>query len=235
MKRRTPHRGTSAGGQPKAFVEPMRTCVVCREQLASSHALRVALVDGHVALGPSQGGRGVYVCLKRECLEALDAKQVSRALRQPVRGLEPDRLLADAHLLAAQRVLQTIGLARRMAAADFGVEAISARLSGEAGGGESPVLIVAPDLAERSIADLERAAARHELRCHHFKSGSELGQATGMGWLGAVLIGAGHLAHDAAYWLSVWYVTAPSMKQEAMSGPKAVATWEKASHVNEVA
>jgi predicted RNA-binding protein YlxR (DUF448 family) len=184
--------------------EPLRTCIVSREQLPADRLIRLSLVDGQLTVEDKGGGRGAYVSIARACLDELDQRALSRAFRQPVHTFDSAEFVARLHRVAYDRVLQTIGLARRMGVGVFGVE----RIQEHPGAGE---LLTATDLASRSQAKLDGGTA--------IATGAELGSAAGMGWLGAVRIPASHLAAEAAYWRSVWYETRPNPRAEDSANP----------------
>jgi hypothetical protein len=137
-----------------------------------------------------RGKRGAYVCADAACLRRLHARTLSKALRSPVAPVDTEKLLAGLHALAERRVLEIVGLARRMGALTCGVEKVGASARG--------VALAASDLAERSRRQLGDAV-------HDFVSSEALGRAAGVGRLGAARIEVDSLAKQAAYWLALWY------------------------------
>jgi hypothetical protein len=113
-------------------------------------------------------------------------------------------LISDLHRIAEQRLLETVGLARRQGILDVGVERMSAL---------DELVIVASDLAARSASQLGDGARR-------FLQGTALGRAAGMGWVGAMRIAPGRLADQAAYWLALWYETRSPAEGSAGSEPQ---------------
>lgn len=79
---------------------PMRTCVVCRQNLPKRDLLRVVRPpDGAVTLDPTGklAGRGAYLCRRRACWdEALKKKSLDRALNTSLGDEERSRLAAFA-------------------------------------------------------------------------------------------------------------------------------------------
>ena len=153
-----------------------RTCVVCRTAQPRPALMRLG---AQTTSRPS--GRGRYVCVARGCLSRLSAKH----------GGAED--LVALHGLAERRVLETVGLARRMGVLEYGVDNLQDR---DLGAG---VLIAANDLSARS--------QRHYKAARPFVSSLCLGRAAGMGAVGLAFIPPSQLAERAAYWLSVWYET----------------------------
>jgi len=65
-------------------LQPVRTCVACRQKRPKKDLIRVAKKDGQVSLNLSgQGeGRGAYICPKESCFYAKDTRsKLGRALR----------------------------------------------------------------------------------------------------------------------------------------------------------
>lgn len=65
---------------------PTRQCLACRSRAAKSRLLRLAVVDGTVAVDPlaRRPGRGAYLCPRPSCVAAAlrrDAAAIRRALR----------------------------------------------------------------------------------------------------------------------------------------------------------
>jgi predicted RNA-binding protein YlxR (DUF448 family) len=172
---------------------PERSCVTCRTAGSPETLLRLACTRGHVHVAHRGRGRGAWVCIRRSCLEALSLKQLSRSLRQSVNAFEAAAFLHDVGLLAEQRVLESVGLARRQGELVVGVDQVRT-----AGSGEGGVTLLADDASERSSAALGEG-------CHRFVSVEKMSKAAGLYNVNALRINPGRLAHQAAYWLSVWY------------------------------
>ena len=103
----------------------------------------------------------------------------------------------------ASRVLEGIGLARRMGILICSVEDVCTRAAhwNKSGGqSDTVVLIAASDLAERSMRKLQQRAGTVSV----FLSAAEIGHAAGMHKLGALAIPSGHVAKHVRRWLHVW-------------------------------
>lgn len=186
-----------------------RTCVACRTQRSRQELLGLRAPAGVAVLSDAEKGRGAYVCISRVCISQLNDRSLSRAFKKPVRiesqqsGDPPAGMAAQgvrslvvaAHELAECRVLETLGLARRLGVLQTGVDQVG---SDTRGGGTS---VVAVDLSERS----RRRFGGGE----QFLTSAEIGQAVGMGKVGVARIRGGRLARRAEYWLEVWKETKP--------------------------
>ena len=65
-------------------MEPVRTCVGCRQRAISSELLRVVLVEGQLLPDPKaiQNGRGAWIHSSSDCLKlAVDRKAFGRAFK----------------------------------------------------------------------------------------------------------------------------------------------------------
>lgn len=175
--------------------EPQRTCIITKKQLPPSELLRVAYVDGALMAGPKGGGRGAYIQVARSVFDQLDVKVLSRAFREQVQGFDKEQFLNDLHTMAQRRVLEAVGLARRLGILVTGTDNVPANA-------HDGLLLVADDLAARTSGKFGATP---------FVSGAQLGQAAGMGYVGAALIPgkSHHITNEAAYWLAVWYESDP--------------------------
>jgi predicted RNA-binding protein YlxR (DUF448 family) len=194
----------AASGQPAP--PQTRTCVVCRARRPMSTLIRVARHDGAVTLGgASTGGRGAHVCIARDCLRGLSGRCLARAFRaSELAPLDSSRVLRELHNLAQRRVLETIGLSRRIGILACGVDRLAVQPSAgdqSRQGSSMGIVLVASDAADRSRRRLKGAQP--------FVQAASIGQAAGQGPVGAVGIKPGRLAERAAYWLAVWYETHP--------------------------
>lgn len=220
--RQASHRQPRRGNGPRpaeprlAEAEPHRTCIVTREQRPPDQLLRISLQDGAVVAHAGRGGRGAYVTIDRDALAQLDERAIQRALREPVKSFDSRAFAKSLRELARARVLDAAGLARRMGRLVIGLEGIERELRGAlapkpsdaaapsaqrldvAAAERQGIVLVAPDLSDRSRADAQRSGWL-------FVPGAELGAAAGLGWAGALGILPGHVAREAAYWLAVWY------------------------------
>jgi len=74
---------------------PVRTCVVCGKKRSKYELIRLVVDKEGIVRQDNKGrlgGRGAYVCPKKECLEKIILKPalLSRALRKEyIRGVEP--------------------------------------------------------------------------------------------------------------------------------------------------
>lgn len=65
-------------------MEPVRTCVGCRQRATSSELLRLVLKEGHIVADPkaSLHGRGAWIHSSSDCLKlAVDRKALGRAFK----------------------------------------------------------------------------------------------------------------------------------------------------------
>ncbi len=175
--------------------EPQRTCIITKRQLPPNELLRLAWVDGQIVPGPKGGGRGAYIKVARDVFDQLEPKVLSRTFREQVQGFDREQFLSDLHRMAERRVLEAVGLARRIGILVTGTDNVPANA-------HDGVLLVADDLAARTSG---------KFGAPPFVSGAALGQAAGMGYVGAALIPGKthHITNEAAYWLAVWYESDP--------------------------
>ncbi len=75
---------------------PQRTCIGCRGVFDRTALIRVSMAGGRPTVDTSNraGGRGAYICRKKECLEAAFRKKgaFSRAFRRRVESKDLDAL-----------------------------------------------------------------------------------------------------------------------------------------------
>lgn len=168
-----------------------RTCAVCRTARPAGELVRlrerggVAFIDGPV------GGRGVWVCARRECLERADGRCLARAFKKPVQVPdEPGGLGGIVERIAAQKILELLGLARRQGVLIVGQDRVASEPVG--------CVVAAREASERSLR-----LAGESTRI--FGSSTELSRATGLNGVSVLGIAPGSLAQQAAYWLAVWY------------------------------
>lgn len=185
-------------------LEPQRTCIVTKEQLPPARMLRLAWNEDTLIAGPKGGGRGAYIKVDRKVFEQLDQKVISRAFRTQVSKFDRATFLNDLHAIAQKRVLEALGLARRMGILVVGTERVPEQ---DVSNG---LLIVADDLAERS---------KQKLGERSFLTGAQIGAALGMGYVGAAFIPgkSHHITNEAAYWLAIWYESGPAERQNEAS------------------
>jgi hypothetical protein len=76
--------------------KPQRTCIGCRGVFERVALIRVSIAGGRPTVDPASraGGRGAYICRKKECLEAAFRKKdaFSKAFRQRVDSKDLDAL-----------------------------------------------------------------------------------------------------------------------------------------------
>ena len=163
-----------------------RTCVVCGAQAACT-ALMALEAEGTRRRG--------WACIRRSCLAEVGGGRIGAALRQAARVADDSPTEPQLHALATARIEQLLGLARRagqLAWAAAEVEAL-------ADGASQAVLVVddAPPRRRRRLAEVGTWPAQ------------ALARATGLANVVAVAIRPGRLHERAAYWLRLWYETAP--------------------------
>lgn len=68
------------------MAEPRRTCIACRTQAPTGGLVRIAWPAGSdgLVVGGTPGGRGAWVHPTGDCVAALRAERLSRALRRTV-------------------------------------------------------------------------------------------------------------------------------------------------------
>ena len=148
--------GMSRGGKRKDRTGPERRCIALGESGSTERLVRFVLSpDGRVVpdVAGKLPGRGAWLTARRDLVErAIKKNLFSRAFRQPV-SVDPD-LPALVERLLAQRLIETISLARRAGAAVTGAEKVRARLAS----GDAAVLVQASDGAPDGVARLARLA-----------------------------------------------------------------------------
>jgi predicted RNA-binding protein YlxR (DUF448 family) len=85
-------------------MEPVRTCLGCRERDAASSLLRVVARDGEAVADPSAtlSGRGAWVHPTLHCVDtAIARKAFGRALRTEIAHTEELRKTVDARSVAS--------------------------------------------------------------------------------------------------------------------------------------
>lgn len=66
---------------------PMRTCLSCREKKPKKELIRILLNEENgltADLTGKKNGRGAYVCNSATCVDKLNVKSLSAALKSPV-------------------------------------------------------------------------------------------------------------------------------------------------------
>jgi uncharacterized protein len=173
----------SAGGRSRV---PQRSCVACRRKTAAARLLRLAATpDGGIALDwrRNLGGRGAYVCARRECVErALSGRRLSRALRRRVVLPSADEVLRSA-LRARERQLRTL-LSSARGAGDIEIGAEAARRASTDGRGA--LLLLAADGSRRD--ELADVAGRGGVETRSVPSKSCLGDLLGHGIASAAVL-----------------------------------------------
>lgn len=144
------------GGRRRDRDGPERRCIVTGESGSTARLVRFVLSPDGRAVPDVAGklpGRGAWLTARRDLVErAVKKKLFSRAFRQQV--------ATDADLpnllerLLAQRLVETISMARRAGAAVTGTEKVKARVLS----GGVAVLVQASDGAPNGVAKLARLA-----------------------------------------------------------------------------
>ncbi|MFO8073724.1 MAG: DUF448 domain-containing protein [Polyangia bacterium] len=165
---------------------PQRSCVACRHKTAAARLLRLAATpDGGIAVDwrRNLGGRGAYVCARRECVErALSGQRLSRALHRRVVLPSAEEVLSSA-LRARERQLKTL-LSSARGADDIEIGADAARRA--VAGGRGALLLLAADGSRRD--ELAEVAARGGIGARSAPSKLRLGDLLGRGPTGAAML-----------------------------------------------
>lgn len=135
------------GGRDKERDQPERRCIVTGETGGKAGLIRFVLApDGTVVpdLAEKLPGRGIWVTAGRAELDRAVAKNLfSRAARAP--ATMPEGLVAQVEAGLAQRVIQSVSLARKAGRAVCGFEKVKEWLSR----GQAKVLLQASDGSDR--------------------------------------------------------------------------------------
>ncbi|MBN1960731.1 MAG: DUF448 domain-containing protein [Deltaproteobacteria bacterium] len=169
---------------------PQRSCVVCRQSRPLFELLRLYEKNGAVIIGDPTGGRGAWICYKHPCLEKLDARLVSKALRKPVVVCEPNLMRKALVDIAQQKIFTVLGLARRQGILIVGQDQLDKQTAA--------CIILAKDASSR----VQRAFAKDAFV---FANSNELSRAIGLKGVFVLGIAKSSFAKQAAYWLTVWY------------------------------
>jgi len=117
---------------PKA--EPLRTCLVTREELGKDDLLRFVIAPDGALVHDITGklpGRGLYIGLSKPMLaEAMERKLFSKAAKQPIHAPEAFEDVVEKHL--RDRVLQALSLARKAGDAVAGFDKCMAAIQSDA-------------------------------------------------------------------------------------------------------
>ena len=175
--------------------EPERRCIVTRETAPVTGLVRFVL-GPDATLVPDVleklPGRGVWVTADRSVLEQAVAKRAfSRVLRTQVTVPEDLADLLEKRL--ADRVIESVSMARRAGAAVTGQEKVRARIQG----GGVAVLLQASDAAPdgvRKVARLAEAVGEGEIEQVRVLNQQELGLAFGREFAIHAALDAGGLA-----------------------------------------
>lgn len=149
--------GMTRGGRKKVREAPERRCIATGSSGQTERMIRFVLSPEGFAvpdLAAKLPGRGAWLTAERSLVERAVKKNLfSRAFRQPVKT-DPD--LPDLlKRLLAQRLIDTISMARRAGAAVTGAEKVRARISS----GDAAVLVQAYDGAADGVAEIRKLAA----------------------------------------------------------------------------
>ena len=181
---------------PETGADSTRTCAVCRAARTAEELVRLRERSGIAFVDGPTGGRGVWVCARRECLARADARALARAFKKPVTVPdEPGGLCGVVERISAQKLHELLGLARRQGVLIVGQDRVASEPCG--------FVVASDDASERSLR-----MAGDSTRT--FGSSAELGRATGLNGVSVLGIAPGSLARQAAYWLAVWYESRPA-------------------------
>jgi predicted RNA-binding protein YlxR (DUF448 family) len=177
-------------GEEGATTAPLRSCIVCRAERPQAELVRLRERSGVAYIEGPGAGRGAWVCIRSECLDAVDARALSRAFKKPVAAPEAGGLRAVLAHIALQKLHSLLGLARRQGVLVIGQDRVKSEPTG--------FVAVAEDASERS-RDLAGPGAAV------FADSNGLSKSTGLMGVSVLGIAPGSLADQAAYWLAVWY------------------------------
>lgn len=139
--------------------EPLRTCVGCRNSAPRQALLRfVRAPDGAVAFDVRAAlpGRGAWTCPNPSCVErAITRGGFRRAFEQPLL-VEEEALLEEVQRVLLGECQRMLGLLRRTGSLFPGRGEAFRQVAAS----PSAALIVAADLAPRSVREAEQATAR---------------------------------------------------------------------------
>lgn len=201
---------------------PVRRCIATGTTGDPAGLLRFVVgPDGDIVpdLDRRLPGRGIWVAARRDALEKAVAKQLfQRAARQKV--TVPSDLVGRLERMIAERLIESLGLARRAGAAVTGFEKVSAWVRG----GRAGLVAVARDAADGGRTKMQRlaaAATSRELPVIGVLDAEELGRPFGRPMAVHVALARGALADRAerlAVWLAGW--RQPTVAGgEALDGP----------------
>ena len=222
LRRAPREKGRSAtAGSDAERRGPVRRCIVTGATGDPADLLRFVVgPDGDIVpdLDRRLPGRGIWVAARRDALEKAVAKQLfQRAARQKV--TVPSDLVGRLERMIADRLIESLGLARRAGAAVTGFEKVSAWVRG----GRAGLVAVARDAADGGRTKMQRlaAATNRELPVIGVLDAEELGRPFGRPMAVHVALARGALADRAerlADWLAGWRQPAVA-GSEALDGP----------------
>lgn len=168
------------GGRRKDRDGPERRCIVTGDSGPTDRLIRFALSPSGEAVPDLAGklpGRGAWLTADRALVrQAIKKRAFSRAFRTQV--TVADDLDQRLEALLAQRLIETISLARKAGQAIAGAEKVRARITG----GDAAVLLQATDGADDGIAKvaaLAKAAGKDRISRILVLDSTELGLAFG--------------------------------------------------------
>ncbi|MEM9784801.1 MAG: RNA-binding protein [Pseudomonadota bacterium] len=173
---------------------PERRCVATGERQPAAGLIRFVLAPDGASVAPDLAGRlpgrGAWLTADRTAADRAEKKRLfSRAFKRPVTA--PEGLADLLERLLAQRLIETIALARKAGAAVTGFEKVRARLRD----GADAVLMSAAEASEDGVKKLEKlAGARPRIAV---LDASELGLAFGREFAIHAALDAGRLADRA--------------------------------------
>ncbi|MGF1503403.1 MAG: RNA-binding protein [Paracoccaceae bacterium] len=178
------------GGRTRARAAPERRCIATGTSGPRDGLIRFVLGPGHVVvpdLAEKLPGRGAWLSAERALVERAVAKKLfARAFRQPVSVADdlPDRLEAS----LAERLIQSLAMARKAGRAVTGFEKVRGRILDGAAG----LLVQARDGAPDGLAKI--AKLEPELPRVRLLTSAELGVAFGREFAVHAAVDAGKLS-----------------------------------------
>lgn len=178
-------------------MDSVRTCTACRHKDDRAKLLRfVRAVDGEIRFDEKAvlPARGAWLCPKRACLvKAFDKRMLFRT--EKTLPTNSQVMLSVVIERVKLSILSRLGLLRRMGQCELGRDAVKTWLKT----GQAELVLLAGDLAERSIREMNQAAelsgAKAVLRQSSF-SMLELGQSLGREKTGVVALSKGRISDE---------------------------------------
>lgn len=187
--------GPRAGDSARVNVQE-RSCAVCRKAQPSSCLLKFTLQNEMLLFGRGGKGRGAHVCPTESCITGLQAGRLSRAFKKSVQLKEPmPEMVQRLTEQARQRIIETLGLARRAGVLEIGTDRVAEKLRECMHRNNAGVAVAASDLAKRSSKQLDNGWV--------FGTSQQLGTWIGTTKAGAVWVPASRFAKTLEFWLEL--------------------------------